>query len=84
MIVGVDEDDDNDNNEILIDAFSFDTSESAVKVEQLAAAIVGSDVPFGVRLVPPNLHTVCIRLLGLSKNIAQHETETRCVTRPQV
>ena len=84
MIVGCGEDDDNDNNEILIDTFSFDTSESAVKVEQLAAAIVGSDVSFGVRLVPPNLHTACIRLMGLPRNIALHKTETRCVRRPQV
>ena len=84
MTVGGDEGDDNDNIEILIDTFSFDTYESAVELAQLAAAIVGSDVPFGVRLVPPNLHTACIRRMGLPKNIALHKTETRCVKRPQV
>ena len=84
MTVGGDEGDDNDNNEILIDTFSFDTPESTVELAQLAAAIVGSDVPFAVRFVPPELHAACTRLMELPENTALHQTETRGVKRPQV
>ena len=72
VTVAGDEGDANDNNEIWIETFAFDTYEKAVELAQLAAAIVGSNVAFGVRLAPPALHAACTRLMKLPKNIALH------------
>ena len=76
MTVGGNEGDANDNNEIWIETFAFDTYEKAVELAQLAAAIVSADDLLGVQFIPPDLHAACTRLMELPKNIALHQTET--------
>ena len=76
VTVAGDEGDANDNNEIWIETFAFDTYEKAVELAQLAAAIGSADDLLGVQFIPPDLHAACTRLMELPKNIALHQTET--------
>ena len=76
MTVGGDEGDANDNNEIWIETFAFDTYEKAVELAQLATAIVTANDHLGVQFIPPDLYAACTRLMELPKNIALHQTET--------
>ena len=76
VTVGSDEDDANDNNEIWIETFTFDTYDRAVELAQLAAAIqLGHDL-LNVQIIPPDLLAACTKLMKLPKNIALHQTET--------
>ena len=53
VTVGSNEGDANDNNEIWIEAFTFDTYDKAVELAQLAAAIqLGHDL-LNVQIIPP-------------------------------
>ena len=60
VTVGSDEDDANDNNEIWIETFTFDTYDRAMVLARLAAAIqLGHDL-LNVQIIPLDLHAAGI------------------------